>query len=604
MESIMKTHILWKDAEENKLEKEVLSEYSRDEVWKHIQYLTTLVRRAGTEEELRAATYIKERLDEYKVDNRLYEIDAYISHPGDAELEVLSPIRQSIPCSPRTFIVSTPSGGLEAEVISVGNGLEEAYTGIDARGKIVLVRPGDVEGRIESARVAQEMGALGQIHITSGRSKVISMGQLRNTWGGPTLETMNKLPRIPAISISSEDGEKLIDLCRKGRVGVKMKAEAWRGYKKIRIPVGTLNGTREPEKFVLMAGHYCSWYVGATDNAVANSLMLEMARIFSRKRKRLHRGIRFAWWSGHEQGTYAGSTWYLDNFWDDIRDHAVAYLVLDGLGRIDSSGFEPKNTEEIRKFQESIIKEKLKIDVKSKRVPRVGDQSYWGMGLPSATGRTGYTPEYTAAMDGEPIWYSHTAEDTLDKVDMDVAEIPFKVYSVSALRLCNSPILPFEFVTMAEGFMKRLKELQDKGGSILDLNPVIHEAHELKKGVENLDRKIRSLTGFLKRGESKTVGNECKIVNRCLMELSRILMPALSSKAGKYGQDPMGSKFKLIPVLQPLEGMSSMNSGSEEYKALRTSLLRERNSLSDSLHSANRLLEDTLRDVSAKRKKI
>ncbi|MFC1815448.1 M28 family metallopeptidase [Thermodesulfobacteriota bacterium] len=91
--------------------------------------------------------------------------------------------------------------------------------------------------------------------------------------------------------------------------------------------MGTLKGIREPEKYIVYATHYCSWHKGATDNAVAYSLMLEMARIFSKYREQLGRGIKFAWWTGHSHGTFAGSTWYLDNFWDDIRDKAIAYLT-------------------------------------------------------------------------------------------------------------------------------------------------------------------------------------------------------------------------------------------------------------------------------------
>ena len=59
----------------------------------------------------------------------------------------------------------------------------------------------------------------------------------------------------------------------------------------------------------------------------------------------------------------------------------------------------------------------------------------------------------------------------------------------------------------------------------------------------------------------------------------------------------MGSKFKPIPLLQPLEDMNSMDKNSYEYKALRTSLVRERNKISDTLNSANRFLDDTLNSL-------
>jgi hypothetical protein len=397
---------------------------------------------------------------------------------------------------------------------------------------------------------------------------------------------------IPAISICQEDGNYLAELARKGPVTVRLRADAFRGYKKVRLPSGTLTGVREPEKYVLFATHYCSWFIGATDNAVGNSLLLEMARIFSKHRKHLGRGIRFAWWPGHSQASFGGSTWYLDTFWEDVRDNAVAYLTMDGVGRMGSSGFESRNTEEIRRFHEMVIKDVLGLEVKSKRVSKSGDQSFWGMGLPSFTGNTTFTAEQTAAMEGN--WYGHTEEDTLDKVDMELITIPFKVNAVSILRLCNNPILPFEFVTVAEAFKTRLNELQEGRKSVLDLTSLMTQVEALKENLETLDKAIEKnlFPHKEKRGDIATE-SKFKEINTSLMELSRILIPVLSSQAGKYGQDPMGSKFKPIPNLQPLEGMSSMDSNSEKYKALRTSLLRERNRLSDALNLANRVLAHT-----------
>lgn len=81
------------------------------------------------------------------------------------------------------------------------------------------------------------------------------------------------------------------------------------------------------------------------------------------------------------------------------------------------------------------------------------------------------------------------------------------------------------------------------------------------------------------------------------MELSRILIPVLLSKAGKYGQDPIQSKFKPIPILQPLEKLTLMNRDGEEYKALITALVRERNKVSDALNLANRILDNTLEKI-------
>ncbi len=592
----MEKHITWVDEKEKELEKEILAEYSKEEIWKHLQYLTKLIRRAGTEDELKAARYIKGKLDEFEVDSEIHEFEAFISLPEEASLEALSPVQKSFECLPRIFIHSTPPEGMEAEVVSLGEGSEKDYGGLDVKGKIVLITGGK-QGRRDATRLALERGAAAQIHVTPGKSRAVNIGQLRTIWGSPTPETIDKLPKIPAVSVCNEDGRYLADLVKNGRVLVRLKARASRGYGKIRVPVGTVQGSKEPEKFVLLGGHYCSWFAGATDNAVSNSLMLEMARIFSKYRRYLARSVRFAWWSGHEHGTYAGSTWYADHFWDDLRDHGIAYLAMDGLGRKGSSGFEASNTEEIREFQKQVVRELFDIEVESKRVPKSGDQSFLGLGIPSFIGKTGFR-DHQSSGDEEPVWYSHTSEDTLDKVDIDLIAIPFKAHTVSVLRLCNNPVLPFEFVTTANLFKNGINDLQVKGGSTVDLTTLLGYAEELKKKAGGLNEKIAKHLSTLEKKRTKTaITNKFMEINSCFMELSRMLSSVLCSKAGKYGHDPMGTKFRPVPALQLLEDLTQLDSGGDEYKALRTSLLRERNRLSDALTSANLLLNHTLEKV-------
>ena len=584
---------------EKELKRKILEAYSSDAIWKHPEYLTKLSRMAGTEDELKAAKYIKGKLDEYGVESEIYECDAYISHPGKSELEIISPVKKSLPCLPRTYTASTSPDGIQAELIAVGNGLEEDYKGLDAKGKIVLLKPSSIEGRLQAWRTGENRGASAQIHITGGQKRVVAMGQVRSIWGNPTPETKDNIPAIPGISISEEDGDYLIELSQKAKVMVSLKVDAWRGYKKIRIPVGNIRGNKEADKYVLVGAHYCCWFTGATDNAVSNSLMLEMARIFSKYRKRFNRGIKFAWWSGHEQGSYAGSTWFADTFWDDIRENAIAYLVMDGLRGTGVSGFAPRNTEEIRSFHEMVIKEVLGFQAKSANVTKVGDQSFWGIGLPSITGKpTDADQKSTGAKGAQHSWYSHTIEDTLDKVNLEVLKATFDVNSNMILKLCSSPVLPFEFMTMANSFKKGLQDLERDSRSVMDLSRLIIQSEELEKKARALIKNIdKNLLILEKKKTGKNLEIQLNQINTCLMQLSRILNPSLYSVAGKYGQDFFGSMFKPIPSLQPLVELNDMDPHTDEYRALVTSLVRERNKLSDALKAANTLLGITLERI-------
>ena len=95
------------------------------------------------------------------------------------------------------------------------------------------------------------------------------------------------------------------------------------------MPVADIPG--ESPYFVLLGAHYCTWAAGATDNIAAVVMLVELARFFAAGKRPRH-GLRFAFWTGHEQGGYAGSSWYADTHWAELRDHAIAYFNVDIIG--------------------------------------------------------------------------------------------------------------------------------------------------------------------------------------------------------------------------------------------------------------------------------
>jgi hypothetical protein len=124
---------------------------------------------------------------------------------------------------------------------------------------------------------------------------------------------------------------------------------------------------------------------------------------------------------------------------------------------------------------------------------------------------------------------------------------------------------------------------------------LIIQAGALEKRARRLNQIIEeSLSALGRKRTDRAFKNHLQKINRSLMQLSRILLPAFSTKAGKYGQDLWRTKVKPVLTLQRLEELGSLKTGSEEYKAFLTFLLRERNKVSDALDLANRLLEDTI----------
>lgn len=92
---------------------------------------------------------------------------------------------------------------------------------------------------------------------------------------------------------------------------------------------------------------------------------------------------------------------------------------------------------------------------------------------------------------------------------------------------------------------------------------------------------------------------EFKEVNRCVMRLSRILIPIAYTLVGKNDQDTYWrtETKKPIPVLQPMAKLATLDPESDEFKLLKTRLIRERNKVADKLLFATELIENTLQKL-------
>ena len=108
------------------------------------------------------------------------------------------------------------------------------------------------------------------------------------------------------------DGDRLRSMMDGGPVQIRMSTETRTGWKPLHLAVATIPGPTPDAPYVLAGGHLDAWYHGGTDNAGANVAMLELARAFSRHQDQLLRGLVVAWWPGHSNGRYAGSTWFVD----------------------------------------------------------------------------------------------------------------------------------------------------------------------------------------------------------------------------------------------------------------------------------------------------
>jgi N-acetylated-alpha-linked acidic dipeptidase len=118
-----------------------------------------------------------------------------------------------------------------------------------------------------------------------------------------------------------------------GTNDVKLRLKTDMDYKlrKIWDVVARIDGNEEKDRWVILGNHRDAWVFGAVDPNSGSSAMLEVGRGFAGLLKqgwKPRRTIILCSWDAEEYGLI-GSTEWAEEFADDLKDKAVAYLNLD-----------------------------------------------------------------------------------------------------------------------------------------------------------------------------------------------------------------------------------------------------------------------------------
>ncbi|HTG10623.1 MAG TPA: M28 family peptidase, partial [Candidatus Eisenbacteria bacterium] len=462
-------HWGWQDP----LEASLLPAVSAESLMGHARAIAAWERESGSPGEARAFDYIETRLKSYGLEVERREIEAYISLP--LESRVLLPDGTVLEALTHSFSTSTGPEGVEAELVDGGDGTVETLARVGARGKLALV---DSFATPAKAWAAQEAGTLGQIFTNLDHLHNMIVTTI---WGTPTPETAWRIPKLPCCSIKRVNAETLRARLRQGPLRVRLVTRVRTEWMPIPHLTGHLAGAEDA--FTLFSGHVDAWHHGAMDNGSANATMLEVARLLAAHRGGLRRGLRLAFWSGHSHGRYAGSAWYADHAWRELERHGVLHLNVDSTGARGATDFTVFHaTEDAADFAETVVADVTGQQGRARHFSRAGDQSFWGIGLPSAfmsmsqlppqNTEFGRTTERLFGTSGFPWWW-HTREDTIDKLDGAVLAHDTKVFVASALRLCNAPVLPLGPARAARAMADTAAELHTAAGGRMDLAPLV-----------------------------------------------------------------------------------------------------------------------------------
>lgn len=524
-----------------------------------VEYFSTLSRQTGTDDGEAAADYIIKKLEQKGVSVYAHKTSCYASVPGPAKLEMTGPEEKS-------YYVYTDCFSAKAEEITG----ELYYDKISEKEKIW---PKNQEHRYDSFKdkiiltwdldedfffQAKLRGAKAVIRINFTEADEVMVYGVSKVWGVPTPETFMFTEVLPAVIIRKRDGEELIERLSKGeRVEVSLTANVNNGIYEYTMPSVYIPG-EESDNYVLVAAHYDGWFKSVTDNAIGAAMIIELAAAAGNMRKQLKRGIRFLWLAGHENVPYAGSTWFADTYFRDLRDHCVGYVNIDVIGNgVEGSRMFANTTRmEGNDFTDDIIEE-----ITGERpeyylnMVHAADQSFWGVQVP-----------LDIMMNcRNPGWWYHTEADTLDKMDTALIRRDTKFYVFLISRIINAGQLPVDmsaFLGEVSGYMNRLKE---NLAPEFDIMPAI-------ESLEKVKGKVKELEAAIEKHKNEDLDS---VYMNIAGELSRICY----SDSDGYNYSMTGGGMTTEPVGELLfaEGINSETAGSEALLCYRTKFIRFRN---------------------------
>ena len=521
---------------------------------------------SGTPDELASMKDIQARLDGYGYRTALLSHDAYISLPGAARVVVDGAALVAITHS---FSRSSPQGGLTAAVAYVGEGTEAEFAGRDLHGMVVLA-----EG-IASPAVAdraRRAGAAGQLHI-SPHEHLHEMC-ISPVWGSPGPSTLGNLPSTVACTVSNADGGALRDRIMAGEAPrVTLEAAVDTGWRATPILVAEM-AMEADAPFVLFSGHHDTWYFGVMDNGSANATMMECARVLALHRAAWVRPLRLCFWSGHSHGRYSGSSWYVDQHWDELEARCAVHVNVDSTGGIGATVLgEAAAASELCAVAAGAIHAEVNQVHEGRRLARNSDMTFWGVGIPSMLGSLSHQPPGPVKMRNPLGWWWHTPEDLVDKVDPANLVRDTRVFVRVLWRLLTEPVLPLDYAAHAEAL---LHELARMGGPLLE--PVAAAATALRD-------KAARLAGM------KMGGVEPARANRALMQVSRVMVPMDYTQGDRFVHDPALPQSPW-PVLDPVRAWAKAEG--DQAKFALVDAVRARNRMLHALRQANRALDAAL----------
>ena len=371
---------------------------------------------------LRQAGFDDAHFEEYPLESRW--------QPRRAAGRVTDPVDGPLTIGSYGWVPGT-NGEVTASVVDLGtpSSNDLSITADRVRGAAVIVEPQAVEGapsqvmRAALAKALARAGAVAMLIPSDKPHRMLFTSGFGFYPRGP----------LPVLSVAREDAQFLRRLLVNGPVRVALDVDNTidTAPTQERNVIAEIKGTT-PGEVVLLGAHFDSWHPGqgAQDDGVGVAAILETARILKSLGIRLRRTVRFAFFSGEEQGLL-GSRAYVERHRNEL-DGLRAVLIMDS-GAQTPHGFQLHGRSDIEAAARAILAPLASLGASDVSLEASFDMDH-------APFLTVGIPVLTLWVDaGEYDVHHHAISDTFDKVEPRMLAADTAVMAVAAYRLADVP---------------------------------------------------------------------------------------------------------------------------------------------------------------------
>jgi hypothetical protein len=237
------------------------------------------------------------------------------------------------------FSTGTGAAGITLPLVDAGHGADSDFArlGAGARGAFVLIETEELHDIDGLFREYNEAVGIERRAFAAGASGLVYMSSRPDDLLARHNASTGLATRHPMLMMERDAAARALRLLRAGKrltLTAVLDIQSGPTYQSFNV-IGEIRGRSKPDEIVLIGAHLDSWDLGtgALDNGANAMMVLDIARQIQRLGLVPARTIRFALWSGEEQGLL-GSFGYTESHRDEL-DHTVMASAYDiGTGRI------------------------------------------------------------------------------------------------------------------------------------------------------------------------------------------------------------------------------------------------------------------------------